>query len=580
MKELGKITDVFQLYELGKAYNTRIKLQAETNRNTNFYNSKQWLGVKSNGLDTPVFNFLKRGIDFFIAFVMSKDIKINFTPELINDVNPNDDEQEVLTLAQMVSDHIVDIWEKNKMNTMYRGVLLDSANGGDGCIYSFWNDAIDLGLPKMDDVLLKDNITGDIENQRIDNVNVYFGNPNDTRVNHRGRPVQPYIIIAFRQLVKDTIEEAKKKDDNGKMYGEPDKIVADQDYEEQIGQYGKIELEGTHDETAKCTVLLKLYPKDGTIHAVKSGKFGYVRKEWNTKLTLYPVSWMNWSERKNSYHGQAVATAIIPNQIFINKSFAMLMLWVKKMAIPPVVFDHSRIGNWSNVVGRAIPVDGDINNVAQNLSPSQISNGVFKFLDNVIQYTKECLGMPDVLLGQIKNPENTSAIITTTKQAGIPLENVEANVYQMVEDWGYIQLDFMANYYGNRYVNLKRDGKNIVKLIDFDKLKEYKFRLKLDVGPSSYYSEENAMSALDNLLNLEKITFLQYLEHYPKGHIPDQEKLIEEIKMQASQEQNTEMMQQFIQSLPSEEQQRLAELPDEQFQQEVMAMMGQEQPIQ
>lgn len=564
-----QVNDVWQLYQIGKDYNTQINLQETVNKNTEFYIGNQWIGVKANGLDKPVFNILKRGIDFFIAAIMSQDIKIQFIPELVNDVNPNEEEQEVLKIAKLVSEHVDDIWEKNKMNNMFRGALLDSANGGDGCIYSFWNNDIDLGLPKVKDVTLQ-NIKGDIENQRIDNVNVYFGNPNDSRVNHRGKPVQPYILISFRQLVKDTIEEAKK---NG---GDYKNISADLDNEEQIGQYGKIELDGAHEETGKCTVLLKLYPKNGTIHASKASKFGYIRKEWDTKLTIYPVGWMNWSERKNSYHGQAVASSIIPNQIFINKAFAMLMLWMKQMAIPKVVFDKTRMGAYSNVVGQAIGVDGDINSVIANLSPSQISNGVFKLLDNIIQYTKEFIGMPDVLLGQIKNPENTSAIVTTTRQAEIPLENVRTNLYQLAEDQGYIWLDFMANYYGKRYITVKQDNKKIVELVDFDKLKEYKFRIKIDVGPSNYFNEADAMRTLDNLLNAERITFLQWLENYPKGRVPNKEKLIEEEKEKIMQQEQMMGMEGKIQSLPPEEQERLAQLPDDQFETEIMSMMQQQ----
>jgi len=54
--------------------------------------------------------------------------------------------------------------------------------------------------------------------------------------------------------------------------------------------------------------------------------------------------------------------------------------------------------------------------------------------------------------------------------------------------------------------------------------------LKLDVGPSSTWSEVQTLQSLDNLLRAGKLTFRQYLERLPDGHIPKKAELLAEVE--------------------------------------------------
>ena len=47
-------------YEAGLQFNNGISFYDCVNVNENFFIGKQWEGVRSNGLPTPVFNFLDR----------------------------------------------------------------------------------------------------------------------------------------------------------------------------------------------------------------------------------------------------------------------------------------------------------------------------------------------------------------------------------------------------------------------------------------------------------------------------------------------------------------------------------------
>ena len=93
-----------------------------------------------------------------------------------------------------------------------------------------------------------------------------------------------------------------------------------------------------------------------------STKEQFLKEPFDTGLTLYPVAYFNWERVKNSYHGQAPVTELIPNQIFINKCYAMGMDYVKKLAFPKLIYDINRLPNgFSNKIGEAICVEGGIN---------------------------------------------------------------------------------------------------------------------------------------------------------------------------------------------------------------------------
>lgn len=556
-------TETWQQYLDGIDYNQRINLYETNNKNERFYSGDQWNGVQANGLPTPVFNMFKRIINYFIAAILSENTAIQFTPENVGDEPSNEDEQDIKEAAELVTQYSLTLFEKLKMNQKTRQWLLDSALTGDMCAYNFWDASIDT----MQDV------KGDIGLEEIDSVNVMFGNPNDKRT----QP-QPYIIIPLRELVANVKKEAKE---NGIHEDEIKKITFDTEYEYQAGDRSKIELEQKNTEmNGKCLVLLKLWKKDGKVYAKKCTRYTDVRPEWDTKLTLYPIAWGNWDVRKNSYHGQAVGTGLVPNQIYINKMFAMAMISTMNTAYPKALYNKDRIAGWDNTVGSSIGVSGldpsmSINNLATYMDPGKMSNDVFKLIDLAIQYTKDTLGATDAALGDIK-ADNTSAIIAVQQASAIPLETIKQNMYQFIEDIGYIWLDFMANHYGKRSVDVEVMGKRVIKEFDFAKLKKMKFRIKIDVGPSSYWSQIATMQTLDNLLTADRITFLEYLERLPAGMVTQKNELIESRKQEDIKQQFIyEQMARFLETLPPEIQAQIQELPPEEQESQLMEMMMQ-----
>jgi hypothetical protein len=561
----GKETEEWKQYQAGINYNHKINLYETVNKNERFYAGDQWSGVVSNGLPTPVFNILKRIINYFVSAILSQNTTLHFVPETSGNGTPEEEEQ-IKKASQLISDYSATLWEKNKMNYKLRQWLLDSAISGDACGYVWWNPNIDTGQMAQ----------GDIDVDAIDNVNVFFGDPNERDVQK-----QRYIIISARELVANLQDEARA---NGMSEEDVGKISSDEDSSYQSGDRSKIQLENKSEGMGKTTSLLKLYKKNGTVYAKKLTKFTAIREEWDTRLSLYPVTWMNWDLRKNSYHGQALVTGIIPNQIFINKMFAMSMMSLMHTAFPKVIYNKNMISAWNNQIGSAIGIERmgneSISNVAQYMNAGQMSEQVMRTIDQAINYTKDMLGANDNLLGDI-NPERASgrSIIAVQQASAVPLENIKQHMYQFLEDMGYIWLDYVTNYYGVRKIDAEILGQRQVVEFDFDQLRAIKFRLKIEVGASSYWSELASIETLDKLLQQESITFKQYLERIPAGLIAQKQSLLEDIKNQdVKQKFIYEQMARFVEQLPPEMQMQIQQLPPEEQEQQIMGMMMQPQP--
>jgi len=487
-------------YEAGLSFNTGIDLYECVQTNENFFIGKQWEGVKSNGLPTPVFNFLKRVVLFSVANVSTDNLKLRAKPLPSSGKHPV---HAMEVLVDILNDQFAAIFEFNKMGANIREFCRNAAVDADGCMYTYWDNDVETGQPSR----------GAIRTEVLQNTQVMFGNPNSRDVQS-----QPYILIERRLLVDDAKRRAKT---NGASEDDLEAIVAD---DKEGGDPHLDQLGGE-----KVTVILKLWrdEESGTIHGYETTKAVPIHKEWDLGIKLYPLTWMNWDYVQDCYHGQAMITGLIPNQIFVNKLFAMSMISLMTLAYPKVVYDKTKVAKWSNRVGAAIAVNGNVDNVAKIIDPASISPQISQFIDIAISYTQKFLGASDVALGDTR-PDNTSAIIALQRAAATPMELTKQNLLQSIEDQGRIYMEFMGEYYGNRYVEVRGpngQGKVVV-AFDFSTLKEIFFTVELDVGASSYWSEIASMQTLDNLLMQGKIDTIEYLKRLPAGQITDRETLI------------------------------------------------------
>lgn len=507
---------VFQRYSDGIGFNSKMNLDAEVENNENFFIGKQWEGVETNGLPAPVFNFLKRVTLFTVASTTTDNLKLHAAPLGNKGARKNH-----YKTTNIINNEFEALFENNSIVDLMREAMRNAAVDGDGCTYTYWDADIETGQ----------NAKGGIVTEVIENTRVFFGNPNDRRVQR-----QPYIIVERRLMLDDAKDKAE---DKGK---DPNEVKSDA---------GERKLSASEMLTDnRVTELLYFYRNKETNTIWLYDCFrGMELEHKDLKLKLYPITWLNWDYRQDNYHGQALISGLIPNQEFVNKLFAMSMISLMTTAYPKIVYDKTRIKNWSNQVGAAIGINGgDVNSVAKIIDPAQISPQISEFIKLAVDYTQTFLGATPAALGDTR-PDNTSAIVALQRASATPNELTKQNYYRTIEELGRIYLDFMANYYGKRLGEVAvpddidpvlaqfagvNPGEIIEEEFDFASLKELPMSIKLDVGASAYWSEIASVQTLDNLLMQDKISLADYLERIPDGYIQHRQELLEKIQKQGA----------------------------------------------
>lgn len=506
-KTTSPTTEDFRLFEEGREYNRQIGLYENVSRNERFYRGDQWHGVSAGDLPTPVFNLFRRVINYFSATLMSQKIGLKFSADGVGALYSEQEREHLNDACELITGYANYRFDRERMTTLLSDAVLDAALTGDAVAYVYWDPTR----------RTSQGFTGDFVTELCDTTNVFFGDVNTPRVQE-----QPYILLSGRELVSSLKEEAAA---SGISREEILRITPDEDTAWGAGDYAEHELKGT-----KATFVIKLYKKDGTVRYRKSCQNAVICPETDTGLTRYPVALMNWDRVKNSYHGQAVATGLCENQLYINKAFAMVMKHMMDHSFSKVMYNANLIDDWTNAIGEAIAVNGEVEGAALRLEPGSMQNGFLEVINLALQLTKELMGATDAALGEVR-PDNTSAIIALQQSSALPLENQKRALFAFVEEIGLIWLDFILHYYDASRVMLYRKKDELLgATLPSEVFSNVLFSCTAEAGASSYWSELATLSTLDNLLSSGHITLAQYLDRLPDGYLPKRGELLCEIK--------------------------------------------------
>ena len=548
------VNKYWQYYENGRDYNMSLEPSqyALVDTNIEFFTGNQWLNMPDTEamrrLPKPIFNIIKRIASLFIASLTSSGTTINFEPLAL--CGGTDIDDSATEAADFATAEVRNLLEKFKMDYRIRDALFDGAITGDYCAHFFWNsEALPYGgsfSPYM----------GEIEMELIDGINVMFGNPNSARVED-----QPYIIIVGRSSVEQLKRECALWNKRTGADNDPDLIRSDDETSYMPGTGGKREVRaGSEEELGGKALYIYFYRKVwketsftdpltgcvekrmlATVHVTKATRSCCIYEDVDTGLTRYPLAWGNWERQKNSYHGRALVTGIVPNQISINLMMAMAILHTELESFPIRLFNADYIPGLSNEVGAAIGVrnlqpDQALNQLITTVQPADMSPQILSAIERVMEYTKECLGATDAQLGNVK-PDNTSALMVLQSSAEVPLENIRAGLHEWIEDIGAILLDMMGTYYGERpIVREDAEGRKILSQYNFSTFRNLWLNIAADVGATTYYSEIAMVQTLDNLRRDGTLDVIDYLERIPDKLIPRKAELISKLKEFANQQ--------------------------------------------
>ena len=489
MKPTTTPSEIRREYDAGVAYNSSIGLYETVRRNEKFYIGDQWDGLVAPDLDKPVLNFLKRVCSYIVAMLVSDDIALSITPF--------EKSESADFAARALEREVRRVIESSRAKALTRDMLRNCVVDGDGCFYWYYDPE-----------------NGGISLELLDNTRVLFGNPYVHEVQR-----QPYIIIAKRELVDAVKERAAR------YGGEAELIHADCGAPESDAETGV-------SESRLVTVIAKLFRRNGRVWFCETTRDAVIRPPADTGLSLYPISYMSYEKVKDSYHGRAVITGLIPNQIAVNKLWAMAIHHQNTLAFPKVFYDRLKIKSWSNRVGEAIGIAGNpADAVTTAFRAPDMSGQLLDIVDRTINYTKEFMGASDATLGNI-TPDNTSAIIAVQKATAAPLDIQRLALYRFVEDYVRVIIDMICAHYGTRLVTL--DGENGTqesRTVDFSAIDSSAMQLNVDVGASAYFSELTQLGTLDSLYTKGVISdAVTYLESLPEGYVRNRDKIIKKLQ--------------------------------------------------
>lgn len=548
---------VQQEYKDGLAYKKQQGYLDDWAEYERFRAGDQWPQATSRTKDLPrpVFNVIDQIQGHKVSSVMNENIKMIYTATESEEGEPEFEAADKFTRFADTT------WERIKQDDLNEEAL-DSASNVGTCIWHYYWDAHKKGGNKL-------KYQGEMCGEIIDPVNFFPGNPQQRLVQ-----LQPYIIITHRDEVANVRETAKANGCNDEQIAliTPDSDTADQAYDK-----AKDEIAGSK----QVTVLTKYYKKDGLIHFTKVAGSVVIQPETSTQKKLYPLEVMQWKRRKKSIFGIGDTEGLIPNQKSINFLIAMQILSVQNTGWPKMLVKKEFIRQTPTNAPGEILVDsgppGTWN--AQYMQPGAMSQQAQALVDNIMTYTKEVSGANESAMGeQISSDLNASAIMMLQKAAGIPIESVKRRFYQSMENIGRIWEEFWKVHYNTTRAITLKDDDDEAYTTEFkgEDHKDVEMNLKIDIGPSSSYSETLMMSSLDKLFDTQAISLEQYLKFAPRNVIPFKDRLLKEVQEQMEQQQMMEQEQMGMQQQQDEEMQQqqtdeLQRQQDEQLRQELEA---------
>lgn len=569
-------TKAFGRFQRGYDYNIKLNYYAEVSENIDYAADKQWGSKLAEGsLPTPVFNMEKMILRYKASSIISPSVKAKYLIDAVDEEAIDEDNKVLSEMAKLLSDSASVRWERNKMMSILRKCVEDSWLTGDMCAHTYWDH----------DKKTNQEFKGDFVTERISGGNVFFGNPKSNMV--KG---QPYILI----LKPENVSEVKKK---AKKYGlskdKINKIVSNENTDVQLGQLKDIGIDGSDDDDKTVDVYLTYYIEDGVVYLDEETPLVELKMKKRIKEGSYPVAWGNWENQENSYHGRPESSGLHTTQRFINKMYALCMLWMINNAFGKIVYDENRCEGITNDVGVAQPVNGAVTDVIMQLRSGDFNAAILSVIDNAINTTLRFCGVTEAALGA-GTSYNTSAQITNIKQSSILLKGNQDRTFQFVEDIYAIWGDFVIEKYGDgRLMPVKEGGKVVYKKFDASLKNKMILNTKIEVGYSPIWDALESKNILTEMLQASILTPIQYLNQLDDGIIKDKDSLIAELKAMAQMpepqpqenmltEVDNEQMAAFFDSLPVEQQTALKSLPADQMEQQVIQMMAQppEQPVQ
>ncbi len=490
--------------------------------NERFFIGDQWHGAKC-GNDRPLVrhNVIKRIGNYKMSQLLSNQPQIIFSAEGIPTVEKEENisfedkaaftgavsNREINYIMSAFNNYYNVTSERVGLGELNEKMLRNAYISGTSVLYSYWDSTLETGLYADDD--RKISINGDISCEVLDIEDVVFGDPYIETVQN-----QPYIIISSVKDSESVLREAR-------LHG------ADLNT---LNKIAECETDG------KITVLTKLYKeyksgKGYTIKGVKVTENAYVRKEFDTMLSMYPISLFCWERKNNSIYGESEITFLIPNQIAINRMITANVWSAMTTGMPIMVVNGDTVTDKiTNDPGQIIKVFGsneDVAGAVKYISPPTFTKDFDNSINTLIENTLTQSGANEVALGDSR-ADNATALITMRDAALMPLQIIKNRFYVFLEDTARIWSDFWINYYGIRSIKLKDKSGSRYISFNGERYKGLAVCAKVEISDDFVYNNREKTDMLITLYEKGIINRKQLLMRLPGGIVTGTEELLKD----------------------------------------------------
>lgn len=535
---------IWKEYQEGLSFQKSMGFNTKFPEYERFKQGDQWPKAteRTKALPRPVFNIVEMFVTNKKSSVLNQNIKMVFSSaEAGNNSNISDEEKNLINEgAQMYTDYAYNLWNELDQDALNDMCVEDAATNGTGFIHYYWDTTVKGGelAPYI----------GSLRGESIDALNIFVSNPQEADIQK-----QRWIIISSRMELKSALEIAEKSG-IPKKYTEL--IQSDEDNEAEGYDTATKEQDGSE----KITVLTKYYRKDdGLVYFMKAVKgcviqeetcltpadystmgiaeeteSGIVLEEEKPKpnfkgITRYPIAVFTWQRRKKCMWGYGEVEGIIPNQKAINFNVGMMLLSVQDNSWPKLIVKPGALRqSVTNMPGEILTDHYTSGDGVKYMQPPNFNYMAISLVDKVLELSRSTSGVTEVATGeQLGANMAASAIIALQNQAKVPIDNIQRRFYKTIKDVGRIWEEFFKTYYSlPRLITVdETDGTQSAKSFMGTNYTNVEFKLKIDVGASSTYSESLGMATLDKMYDKGDISVDDYIELAPSNVMPFRETL-------------------------------------------------------
>lgn len=530
-------TSIWNQYLKCKDFMERRGIYQDTDINNRMYNGDQWHGLKMDGVEPIVFNFIKPIIKHKVSNITSNLFAINYSPENIENIEFMEEAQKT---CDLLNKRASKVWDTDFMDKKVKKWVKQSAINDEAVAY----------------------VTYDLESNNpitevISKNDIMYGDENEEEIQ-----LQPFILIRQRKTILELKEMARQEKIDEKLI---EHITTDNDTSTVAGDSGKDELED------KAWLITRFYRKNGIVCFDQATQYCEIKKEKNMGVKLYPIAHFNWEDEEGNARGIGEVRQLKPNQLETNKTAMRRALTVKNISYPQKVINETAIQNIDAVskIGSIVRFKDMGNTRASDVfmttTPGQMGPDSEKIQTELINYSRDLNNVSEATVGNI-NPESASgrAILAVQNAQNQPLNDQLIGLKTFLEDIARIWFELW-----------KVNARDVLKIqyeevdpISGEKLYEMgeisplvldalETSVKVDITPKGAFDKYAQELSLENMFVNGKITFDEYVEALdsdsvmPKAKLEiimnkrkEAQKQINQLDQQAQEMKNMMMMEQ------------------------------------